>query len=45
MEAALEIICYLSNVGYVDILIILVVIFSELEVNFLGEKEFKEEVH
>jgi len=45
VEAAFEVIGYLSDVRDVEILIILVVVLCELEINFLGEKELKEEVH
>jgi hypothetical protein len=45
MEATLEIVCYLSNIRNINILIVLVVIFCELEINFLTEKELQEEVH
>jgi hypothetical protein len=45
MKATLEIVSYLSNIRNINILIVLVIIFSKLEINFLTEKELKEEVH
>lgn len=45
MEATLQIISYLSNIRNVHILVIFIVIFCELEIYFLGEEEFQEEVH
>jgi len=45
METALEIICNFSNIRNINILIVLVVIFWKLEINFLTKKELKEEVH
>ena len=40
VEAALQIIRYLSNIRYVDVLVALVIIFGELEIHFLCEEEF-----
>ena len=45
MEAALQIIRYLSDIRHVHVLVTLIVVFGELEINFLGEEEFQEEVH
>jgi hypothetical protein len=45
METALQVISYFGNVRNIDILIVLVIIFWELEINLLSEEEFKEEVH
>ena len=44
MEANLQIICNFSNIRYVDVIFMILVIFSELELAFLGEEEFEEEV-
>jgi hypothetical protein len=45
METAFKVISDLSNVWNIDILIVLVIIFGKLEVDFLSEKELKEEIH
>lgn len=44
MEANLQIISNFSNIRHVDIIFMVLVIFSELELAFLGEEEFEEEV-
>lgn len=45
MEATLQIICYFGNIRNINILIVLVVVFCELKINFLSEEKFKEKVH
>lgn len=44
MEAALEVVGDLSDIGNVDVLVGLIIL-DELEVHFLGEEELQEEVH
>jgi len=44
MEATLQIICNFGNVRHVDILILFIV-FGELEIDLLREEIFKEKVH
>ena len=45
METAFKVISDLSNIWNIDILIVFVIVFGKLEVNFLSKKEFKEKVH
>jgi hypothetical protein len=45
MEATLEIVGNLSDVGHVDIGSVLIVVLAELEVHLLREEVFQEEVH
>ena len=45
VEAALQVIRYLSNVRDMHVLVALVIVFGELEINFLREEEFQEKVH
>ena len=44
MEAALEVVSNFSNIRHIDILVLFIV-FSELEVHLLREEIFKEKVH
>lgn len=45
MKATLKIVSYLSDIWYIHILIIFIVILSKLEIDLLCEEELKEEVH
>ena len=45
MEAALKVICDFSDIWYEHIFAVLILILAELEVHFLREEEFKEELH
>ena len=44
MEATLQIICDVSDVRYMQVFRVIVVVTSEIEVNLLGEEIFQEEI-